>query len=278
MIDNQIRELSAPNLPRYLLGVGADWAIIVLALAAARSVNHPIGYLLALLVVGNRQHALELIGHDAAHGLASRTRWLNDLAGAVLSFWPIWSGLGTYRKFHFAHHSHLGSATDPEQVYKAWSPAHWNPPTSRGHILTLFFLDLFGINFWELLRLFGSTPPPQTRDWLGPLAWHAVFIGVCLWTGQWWILPIWYIAPVTSFWAMFRLRMWTEHVGTRETYRISVSWWQRLLFLPHNTWYHYEHHRWPSIPYWNLPQARKLDSTELVVPLNALIASYGATS
>jgi fatty acid desaturase len=89
-----------------------------------------------------------------------------------------------------------------------------------------------------------------------------------------WILLIWYAASLTAFWAVFRLRMWTEHVGTRETYRVSVSWWQRALYLPHNTWYHYEHHRWPSIPYWNLPRARALDRSEPVIPLNKLLASY----
>ena len=47
-----------------------------------------------------------------------------------------------------------------------------------------------------------------------------------------------------------------------------------MLFAPHNVWYHYEHHRWASIPFYNLPAARKLDTSVPVMTLTELYQFY----
>jgi fatty acid desaturase len=182
--NKRMAQLSAPSLLRWLLGVGWDWGVIVLALVLARYLNHPMGYILAVFVVGNRQHALELIGHDAAHYLVCRRRWLNEFAGGFFCFWPLISGLGTYRKFHFSHHAHLGTLEDPEQKYKRWSPAHWDLPAPRRQIPKFFLLDLLGLSSWELLRLFMATQPPTLVDWVGPMLWHGAAVLACWWTGR----------------------------------------------------------------------------------------------
>jgi hypothetical protein len=96
--------------------------------------------------------------------------------------------------------------------------------------------------------------------------------GVAL--GYWPVIALWFGALATSYWAFFHLRMWIEHVGTDGTHRVYLSWWQRLLFAPHNTWYHYEHHRWPSVPCHLLPRARLLDQTVPIVTWSELLRHY----
>jgi fatty acid desaturase len=74
------------------------------------------------------------------------------------------------------------------------------------------------------------------------------------------MIPIlWVISMLTSFWFFFRLRVWTEHVGLKEgeTLRFTPTFIERMLFLPHNTEYHYEHHESPGVSFDKLPELRK---------------------
>ena len=52
----------------------------------------------------------------------------------------------------------------------------------------------------------------------------------------------------------FRLRLWLEHQGTPETHRLHLNFWQAALLAPHNSWLHWEHHTWPTIPYHRLAE------------------------
>jgi hypothetical protein len=48
-----------------------------------------------------------------------------------------------------------------------------------------------------------------------------------------------------------------------------------FIVAPHNTWMHWEHHEWPAIPFWNLPQARELETTTPVISIWELFRFYG---
>jgi fatty acid desaturase len=273
-----LARLRTPSLPRWLAGVALDWSVIAAALAVAAWLRHPVVYVLAVYVVGNRQHALAIMGHDGAHGAACRPRWLNDWLTCLLCFWPLGLGLDGYRKHHFTHHRHTGTDVDPELEYKGWGAPRWDLPTRRERFARCLVLDLLGLCPRELALLRRTIPAHSPRDVLGPLLLWSAGLAVLLWAHALWIGLIWVAGLATAFWAMFRLRVWTEHMGTPGTHRIRVSWWQRMLFAPHNTWYHWEHHRWPSLPSGNLPAARELDGSEPVVPLCDLLVSYRKAS
>ncbi len=104
-------------------------------------------------------------------------------------------------------------------------------------------------------------PDRAWRHW-GPVAWYAVFAGVTIWFDCFWVFGVWTWSLLTGFWAIFRFRTWYEHVGLEQagqegTHRFSANPVVRFLFFPHNTHCHYEHHRWPSVPYYNLPALRE---------------------
>jgi fatty acid desaturase len=270
-----LAELSRPRLHRWLLPALLDWAVLLGAFATAGVVDHAAVYVLASVVIGTRQHALALLGHDGAHRLVCRHPRLNDALASVLCFWPLGFGIAAYRNHHLTHHRHPGGPDDPELAYKRRAAPQWDLPARAGRLARLSALDLTGV--WgarELLRVLSVTPPVTVLDVLGPVLWWGAVWAVVAVTGAWWVLVLWYASLVTVFWTLFRLRIWTEHMGTAGTHRVSATWWQRLTFLPHNTWCHYEHHRWVKIPFWNLPRARELDRAEPVVPVGRLVRSY----
>jgi hypothetical protein len=75
------------------------------------------------------------------------------------------------------------------------------------------------------------------------------------------------------------VRWWTEHQGTDSTHRLRANWLERFLFFPHNTFCHFEHHHWPTVPSWNLPKAReRYTGPEPIVTLKELLDQWaGAT-
>ena len=198
--------------PRWLLTVMVDWLVIVVAFAIAGYVGSLLVYWIASLVIGNRIHALGVMGHDGAHGNAARMPWLNDLLTGVLIFWPAGLTVSGYRRFHFAHHRFLGTARDPEQAIKHWTTPEWRTPFHLSEIAICFAKDMMGYGAIDLVRITHAHRPQKTLAMTGPLCATIALWWFC-W-GHWWILALWYFSLATSFWAVIRLRTYLEHVGT----------------------------------------------------------------
>jgi fatty acid desaturase len=264
-----------PLFLRWLAPVLAEWAAIFILFAAGYALDHWLVWMIVVVIIGSRQHALAILGHEGGHFLVARNKKLNDLATELLCFWPVGVGLRAYRTFHLQHHRHTNTDLDPEWSARNKDPEkRWAVPKTRRQILTLFVLDLVGVGSRELITVRWSLGWHGASDRLGPMLWWGAF-GVITWlTGFWLAAILWVVALYTSFWGFFRLRSWTEHLGTQSTHRITANWWQRLLFTPHNTWYHYEHHQHPGVPCWRLPKLRSADA--VTVPVGVLYDSFAA--
>ena len=240
----------------WLAAVAKNWLVIVLTIALAWHLNQVFAYLLALFVVGTRQHALAVLQHDGTHYLVSRNKRLNNLAMNLFAAWPLAFSATGYRRYHLEHHRTLGTKDDPELKTYGRFANKWSPDANR---LKLFVTDLFGFGAAELLVLWGDimtsreAGPEGRLEVLGIILWPAAIGGLLVSGGNWALLgcaaALWYGSLFTSFFAAFRLRAYCEHVGSDWTHRMSKPrLWQRLLFLPENTWLHWEHHQWPGIP------------------------------
>jgi len=272
----EIRDLSRRNPWRFALAYAADWGAIALLFAGAAYVNHPAGYVACVFLIGTRQQALGVLGHDGTHARVHANRGLNNFVSNLLCFWPLGLDGEMYRRFHLAHHLHTGSAGDPELKAKAGQAPAYDLPMTVRRIAVSFVKDLAGGGIGELLNFFKLMPPASIAEFLGPVLWWTAAVVTLQLTGGLWIAVIWVVALFTSYWAAFRVRILSEHLGTSETHRTSQTWWQQVLFFPHNIGYHYEHHRWPSIPFWNLPKVRVLDTSVTVVPAWKVLMSYAA--
>jgi fatty acid desaturase len=270
----RMHELSQPSLARWLWAATADWLVVLATTALTMYLDSPWAWPAALLVIGNRQHALSILGHDGGHRLVSRRKWLNDALTNLLCFWPLGVGIHGYRKFHFSHHRLTGTVADPELELKRLATPLYDLPATRGRMVRQFCKDLLGGGLREIIDLVQHVRPLTAGDRLGPLLWWMMVGGLCVALGWWLAVLLWFGAMLSAYWATFRLRIWIEHIGTSDTHRVHAAWWQRLLFAPHNTWYHYEHHRWPAVPCSRLPALRRLDPEVPVLPLQELFARY----
>lgn len=242
----------------WLIVAVTDWTVMAAALFAAHHWPNPVVIFGAIFVLGNRQHALGVLGHDGAHYSITRTRSLNDLLTQVFVAWPLGLSLSGYRAFHLTHHRAIaapGKLFDPEERHRLRFLQRHYPAEGEPRKLMLFFTDLCGATsiseFISLARreIFPHTTVAEKTGLA--LFWAAVLM--IAWRFH--ALPliaIWFTALLTSFWAFARLRMWREHFGVIGTNDTPVPWWGFLFHLPHNIGEHAEHHAHPARPFYEL--------------------------
>lgn len=274
MNHHEWEKLKCRKASRWLFKAILNWLIIITVIAVALKIHHAVVYALAIFIIGTRQHAIAILGHDGGHRLVSSSRKLNDFLTATLALWPMGMTLTGYRKFHFAHHKYVGTKKDPELKHKTWSSPEWQMPQSNRKATFLLLKDMLGFSAMELISLMRLVYPPRHIMLLGPVSFISSIWILLLWSNNAGAILLWYASLCTSFWAVFRLRAWIEHMGTPGTHRIHLSLWQRLIYAPENTWYHWEHHRWPSIPFWQLPNVRKLHNEVPVIEQTKLQKFY----
>lgn len=233
-------------MSRWGASVTFDWLLILLCFATADRWS----WCAPLIVfpVGILQHAIGILGHEGAHRTGSR---ISDWLTCLFCLWPVGVGINGYRRFHFAHHKHLNDPDrDPEQVHRLrMSGWQWRTPCGPWKRAGLFVLDHLGLGLLEISKALRIIPRYRS-DYLSP----GLLIGsAILFSAYWPTGLLWHLSLVTSFWAVFRLRIWTEHVGsesgTHETVR--PKWW-RSWYQPHGTWMHAEHHARPGVPFQHL--------------------------
>jgi fatty acid desaturase len=260
--------LKAPRPRVDLVWVGvvlANWTIIAAAVTLAWLWGHIAGYLLAVFVIGTRQHALAVLAHDATHFHVSRSKRLNDFLANLLAAWPIGYSFSGYRRWHFEHHRTVGTDANPELVMYRMFGEKWSEDANP---LWLFLTDLLGFGAYEVLVLWHDLLQwrPLQPAWrrveedIGLILWPitmTALIGIaCGWRHAAVTFVLWYGSLFTSFFAVYRLRCYTEHIGTEWTHRMEQPpLWQRLIYLPANTWLHWEHHTLPSVPLRRFKQA-----------------------
>jgi fatty acid desaturase len=267
-----VLELTRRSAWRASAAILGDIAVIAVAVAAALAFwPNPLVILLAVLVIGTRQHALFVIAHDAAHYLLFENRNLNDLVGRACA---TVQGLSmcTYRVIHRLHHNNLYGELDPDTAL------HGGYPRGKWYLVKKLLKDLSGLTAWKTYAYFlGGAPSlnTQTNVALRPLddtsaklkeearkdrntviAFHIVLLAFFAWSGYLaqylvlWILPL-----VTVVQAILRLRAIAEHGATTDfsspltaaRTNLCPAWLEWLIF-PHHVNYHIEHHLYASVP------------------------------
>ena len=210
----------------WLKDAALDWAIILGALGVVHIVSSPVTWLLALLIIGNRQHALAILGHDGTHFTLSHDRRLNDFLTNLLAFWPLGLTVSGYRTLHFKHHKHTGTEDDPELGHKRSRNPQWDLPAKPSRILKYAVLDIVGGSFPDYLIILKYSKPDKLSEYVPLLCFHTVAITLFAASGLWGCGLLWYAGLATTFMMFFRLRLWLEHQGTDDTQRLCLTWWQ----------------------------------------------------
>ncbi len=223
--------------------------------------------------------------HENGHGTAFRAKWANDVVYNVASF-MILREPTLWRWSHFRHHSDtIIVGRDAEISFqrppKLWMliPAYLNlikGPSMVWHI----FQHAFG-------RIDGTTRELVPKQDLKRVVWEArAYVAVlgavtalAIASGS--IVPLLFVG-LPSFYGAWLLVFFgiTQHAGLREdvldhrlnTRTVYLNPFFRFLYLNMN--YHLEHHLFPSVPYYNLPQLHEEIKQYLPPPKTSIFAAY----
>jgi fatty acid desaturase len=267
---DELRELSRLQPWRALVATGVEWVGIAAAVALVWWRPGMASYLVAVVFIGARQHALTVLGHDASHHRYLNHKFANDLVGSLFLMWPMFVSVFGFRHFHGDHHKYFGAERDgnrflwrthtaqgqlrPEWVY---------PKTRRELLLKLARHTAFVTGLRWLLRGLSSMlmvrePWPWRAARLGFYVSVVTLLSVC----GWWLefVGLWLVPLCTWHVTIQYMRLIAEHSAvhsddpayqaTRTTIPTRL---EALLILPRNIGYHLEHHWYPSVPFYKLP-------------------------
>lgn len=267
----ELRRLAVTDNWHALLAVLVGYLIIAAAIVAAEKTLWL--YPLTVLLIGARQRALTTILHDAAHGRAARSRWLNWLVGAYLSGYLIFQAFRPYRQSHVVcHHGHLGHPQrDPDfqlyldsGLYSGLTPERF----FRRQVLATLFMINAPAYLWYVTKHRLIALKQSNRELIGlTLLWAVILLVVAAFDAWRLLLLYWLVPYFTTFLVIGRFIEIAEHYpmlstsksktilhGTRNRFSHPL---EALFFSMHNENYHLAHHLRPDIPFWNLHKAHQ---------------------
>ena len=261
-----LKKLSVLTPWRTIAALAFDWAVIAAAILVSQWANNPFVYVAAVAVIGGRMHALAVLLHDFAHHRAlNGHKQLSDWICDLLISWPILTTVGSYRVNHLAHHRYTNTDQDPDWVFKLGKrkfifPKAWQEAVLdlAGYVLVVSsIIDIFGI--MGRLKALDKSPLSYRLARLSFYVTMAVLFTVLgIWTD---VLLYWFVPYLTAFFLFMHIRSVAEHFGSMDyshelggTRSVLPYFWERAFFAPHNVNHHLEHHLYPSVPFYNLPQ------------------------
>jgi fatty acid desaturase len=227
---------------------------------------------IGMVLVGARQLGLAILMHDAAHGVLTNSKRLNEALGQWICAWPVITDLHAYRTYHLQHHRWTQQPNDPDLVLSAPFPI------TKASLRRKIFRDLSGqttfkqrvAQFRSAFALKGGTFAQRIRKGLGrlggPIAMNvALFAGLAA-IGQWHVyFALWVLPFFTWFPMITRIRNIAEHAMVpdnddplRNARTTKANWLWRAAVAPYWVNYHVEHHLLMFVPCYNLPRFHTL--------------------
>jgi len=268
----ELKRLSTVNPMLACLHVGVEWGLIVATIYLCQRFWNPILYIFAVAFIGSRQHALLVLMHDGVHYRLLRNRRLNDWMSEVLLAWPHLVSARQYRKNHFAHHRFLNTPEDPDLKRRKGDPA-WVFPQAVPDMAKMLFRDMTGLNAPAMLKLAAAVAAADSVP-MGFLAlrygFYAASLGLIVYAGGFVGLVLYWIVPMFTWLVLImRIRSIAEHHAIDEpqtaypqTRTTQPSWIERIFVAPKNVNYHVEHHFFPSVPFYRLPELHAILMTK----------------
>ncbi len=261
----ELKRLSILQPWKSLAAIAADWAIIVAAIAVSEYAGNAFVYLLSVLVIAGRMHALGCLVHEAAHYRIIKARRLSDWMSDLLLAWPMLATVDGYRQNHLAHHQHANTDDDPDWTAKRGMAQFTFPQkVARGLVQLLGYLvAVNSIRDMVHMAKRMSKNDRSTRGYkLLRLGFYVAAAAIITLAGIWREFALYWLVPFFTVFCLFLyVRSVAEHFGSMDyTDELTSSRtvyphaWEKLFFAPHNINYHLEHHLYPGVPFYNLPE------------------------
>jgi fatty acid desaturase len=242
---------------RNVLTVLGCWAQIVVPIAVAAWLDHPLGWLVAFVLAGRNFVRLSILAHEAAHRLLFTSRVTNDAVGRWLLAYPALLPLDPYRRGHLAHHGDELGPDEPDiGLYAGY-------PISRASFRRKLMRDAIGVSGWKNLKpILVALRHRSTRSVAASiLVTQAGLLGAFTAAGRPELyLFLWLLPWLTAWRVLNRLRAIAEHGGmTRSadrrltTHHVRQHGLARFWIVPYNTGWHLAHHVDIGVPWRRLP-------------------------
>lgn len=261
-----------------------DWGLLVGGFALSLYWPHPVSYVLTVLLLAAAMAGMAILQHEASHRSLFATPWVNEFVGQYLAALPILQSMPGYRRYHMQHHRLAGTADDPDRIMTSGYPVSlaslrrklWRDVSGQTGVKSIIGMLGMMIDYWEYEltgRVVRVQPAPQgisgyAKAFIKNRGHVALLMQVGLWAtlytlGNGWLYGLWAIAYLFVFPLCMRLRQLADHAmvvdenspnALLHARSSEASWWEKLLFSPHNEHYHLEHHLLPTAPCWQLPK------------------------
>ncbi|MEO0535700.1 MAG: fatty acid desaturase family protein [Cyanobacteria bacterium P01_A01_bin.123] len=272
---NVLQELAKVNVITAVVAIASEWLAIFGAIALCHFFWHPLLYLVIVMFIGGRQHALAVLQHEAAHYHLLPNRYWNDGVAELLLAWPILLSNQNFRSYHFPHHRYIGTEKDGNRAqYGTHTPAGelrptWSFPKAKKQFAIWLIIRLFGIGgLVYILRSFRRLLTQGSVSYrLANLFYYVGILSLILWLQGGQLLLLYWFVPLCT-WFIFTniLRIAGEHsaIATSDALETShgfygltrttlPSWFDRIFVVPRHICYHLEHHLYPHVPFYRLP-------------------------
>jgi fatty acid desaturase len=245
--------------------------------------------LLALWAIRNFNCAAQLV-HESDHGTLFRDPRLNQAVGNLFAYLLGYTR-GGHRAAHMDHHLYLNTERDPDIIFS--QPEASGPAILKGLLGDLFFVSAikrllqysqsdrstYSVSPWRRLTPVYFARMAATMIPVGIT--QLVLLTVFTAAGGPWAYVLLHVLPIMTLYPLqIRVRSIAEHgfeAGYRpespqdcwvtRTSHLNVV--ERWIVAPFGQYLHYEHHVFPSVPNYNLPEVhRLLVAAGIPVPTN----------
>jgi len=252
---------------RLLAATTREWGLIIAASVLSLSSNSSWITAATVVFIGARQHALLVLMHEFSHRQFSRTRaGLNDGLGDFLTALPFGITIHGFRRDHQSHHRHTGTEADPNWVSLQRQP-RYRAPMSRGRLASELVMHLSGVYTLREIKSYlfdqgmAVHSPSATRRRQAVMGVAVLGVTACL--HGWAVLALYWLLPLfTVLIALLYFRDIAEHVAlppgayaSRSTIASRLESW---LVAPLHVGLHAEHHLFPSVPWYRLPELHRM--------------------
>jgi fatty acid desaturase len=201
------------------------------------------------------QRAMSEWIHEGAHFNLVRDRRWNDSLTSLLA--GVWFGVTvtSYRATHFPHHAKDGFFVPEDKDTDFFAV------TSRRGFRRAVLEDLMGITVFKRYGHFRAAVGGSPIGWLAVTVVAQCAVVALAWrVGRLDTYGVYYGTLGLVYPLLNRLRVYGQHVtlaaagrsvfaGSATSRTIDAGIADRILFTSPRLLYHYEHHRWPHLPY-----------------------------
>lgn len=247
---------------RPIMRVITEYAIIIATIYITEQHFFWWSYILAIFIIGTRQHALAVLIHEGAHFRLHRNKDISEAVGEFICN-TFMISLATYRNYHFAHHNNSKLNTQEDPDFARRDPAQWKYPKTRFQLFLIFMKDLFGMSTFALLREIKFNKAFKSkrskRFEITQLCFWVVSVTALIYSNLIQYYLIYYVVAVfTVTKAILRMRALADHYGLdhrhhstqmRDTHCSLIG---KTIFFPCGSGYHGLHHVYPQVPYYQL--------------------------